>query len=146
MPFRPFFASRRWVGEPSEIQRKLEKFSGKGLTKEEGEWRFSFEWEAIQPQRVRHIEPFTFLQVADVCQAEFSAKVYADSFVNPIVLRAQLSVSIEPKLIQADAIVAKAKELMEEEKHSIVPTFVPAEGWSNSTRLSTFVVGKPRMR
>ena len=120
------------AGEASEIERKLEKFSGKGLTKEGNEWRFSFEWEALQPQRVRLIQPFTFLQVASVCKTDFSAKVYADSFANPIVLHAQLAVNVQPKLIQSDVIVAKAKELMEAATSATVVTSSIGSGWSTS--------------
>jgi hypothetical protein len=132
--FRTSFLQSFDVMESSEIERKLAKFSGKGLTKEGNQWRFSFEWEALQPQRVRLIEPFIFLQVASACKAEFSAKVYADSFAHPIVLHAQLAVNVQLKLIQSDVIVAKAKELMEA-KTSATGSFTVGSSWANATSI-----------
>jgi len=108
------------VSEPSEIERKLEKLSGKGLTKEGEEWKYSFEWDALQPQRVRLVQPFTYLQVSSACKAKISAKVYADSFAHPIVLYAEIAIAVQPRLIQTDAVVAKAKELLEATKANTV--------------------------
>lgn len=108
-----------WAGglrEPSEIESKLKKLSNKGLTKENEEWKYSFEWDALQPHRIRIIEPFTYLLPSDACKAEFRAKVYADSFANPIELHAEIAVSVQPKLLKSDEVVAKAKELWEAEK------------------------------
>jgi hypothetical protein len=108
------------LGEPSEIEQKLERLSGEGLTKDGEEWKYSFEWDALQPQRVRLVQPFTFLQVSESCKADFSAKVYADSFANPIVLHAHMTVEAHPGLVQTDAVVAKAKELKEAQKTTYV--------------------------
>jgi len=107
------------VSEPSEVERKLKKLSGEGLRKEGEEWKYSFEWDALQPQRVRLVRPFTYLLVSAACKAKFSAKVYADSFANPIVLHAEIAVDVQPRLIQTDAVVAKAKKLLEDTKRSL---------------------------
>ncbi len=110
------------MGEPSEIERKLEKLSGKGLTKEGDEWKYSFEWEALQPHRVRLVQPFTYLLASGACKAEFGAKVYADSFANPILLHAEIAVAVRPRLIQTDAVVAEAKKLLEASKQNVFAT------------------------
>ena len=117
---RPIYLDS-WYGfhEPSEIERKLQKLSGKGLIKEGEEWKYKFEWDALQPQRARLVEPFIYLQVTSSCEAELSAKVYADSFANPIVLHGQINVSVQTKSIEVDVIVAKAKELAEASKLDI---------------------------
>jgi hypothetical protein len=104
-----YFAS---VHEESEIERKLQKLSGEGLTKEDTEWKYRFEWDALQPQRARLVRPFLYLQVTSNCEAELSAKVYADSFASPVVLNGRISVNVQTKLIEADTIVARAKELL----------------------------------
>jgi hypothetical protein len=114
-----------WAGglrEPSEIESKLKKLSNKGLTKENEEWKYSFEWDALQPHRIRIIEPFTYLLPSDACKAEFRAKIYADSFANPIELHADIAVSVQPKLLKSDEVVAKAKELLKAEKQRTIST------------------------
>jgi hypothetical protein len=96
--------------QPSEIELKLEKLSGKGLSKEGEEWKFSFEWDALQPQRIR-FPPFTYLYVAGACKAKFSAKVYADSFASPIMLHAEVAITPQARLISVDGVLAEGEKL-----------------------------------
>jgi hypothetical protein len=108
--------------EPSELERKLEnlslKLNGKELVKEGEGWKYSFEWDALQPQRVRLIQPFAYLLVSGACKAEFGAKVYADSFPHPIVLHAEIAIATQSKVLKTDVLIAKAKELLEAEKRN----------------------------
>ena len=99
----------------------------KGLTMEGNEWKFTIEWDAIQPQRVRLVQPFTFLQVETACKAEFQAKVYADSFATPLLLQAALNVDVRPKFIQSQVIVEKAQEIKaaEEQEPQLRQRFEP---------------------
>ena len=110
---------RDYWGESNEIERKLKKLSNKGLTKEGGGWKYSFEWDALQPHRIRVVQPFTYLLASGSCKAEFRAKVYADSFATPIVLHVEIAVAGQPKLLNSDVVVAKAKELLEAEKRNV---------------------------
>lgn len=106
--------------EPSEIERKLEKLTSEGLAKEGEGWKYNFEWDALQPHRVRIVKPFTYLVASGACKAEFAAKVYADSFANPILLHAEITIAVQPRIIQTDAVVAEAKKLLEASKQSIL--------------------------
>ena len=110
---------RDYWGESNGIERKLKKLSNKGLTKEGGGWKYSFEWDALQPHRIRVVQPFTYLLASGSCKAEFRAKVYADSFATPIVLHVEIAVAGQPKLLNSDVVVAKAKELLEAEKRNV---------------------------
>lgn len=101
---------------PNETERALgelsEKLAGTGLAEEGGEWRFRFEWDALQPQRTRLIKPF-YLTALEPCKASILAKVYADSFAQPLVLVAELSVAISAKIISAELIIAEMRKLAE---------------------------------
>lgn len=127
-----FYFAGEGASEPSEIDRKLQRLSGKGLTKEGEEWKYSFEWDALQPQRARLVEPFIFLQVSDNCKAKFSAKVYADSFATPIVLHAEISVEGNPRLVPTDDIVATAMKLKAATEKPSSTTWLSRFGSSSS--------------
>jgi hypothetical protein len=115
-------------GEPSEIERKLQKLSSEGLKKEAEGWKYSFEWDALQPHRSRVVQPFIYLLPLGACKAEFRAKVYADSFPNPIMLHAELTVVAQSKLLKTDVVIAEAKELLEAEKRTFT-TNVATSRW-----------------
>jgi nucleoside 2-deoxyribosyltransferase len=121
-------AKNLYVSEPSEIERKLQKLSSEGLRKEGGGWKYSFEWDALQPHRIRVVQPFIYLLAPGACKAEFRAKVYADSFPNPIVLYAEIAVAVQPKLLKTDIVVAKAKELLEAEKRNVASVVTVGAG------------------
>jgi hypothetical protein len=70
------------------------------LEVDDGDWKLGFEWDALQPQRVRFIRPPLALYVTGDCIVEFTAHVFADSFPEPLMLRAMLQVTAEPHTIQ----------------------------------------------
>lgn len=129
-PFRP--SRRNWAhsgvyyfssdeSEPTEIERKLNKLSGSGLSKDGDEWKFNFEWDALQPQRLRLVEPVTYVEASTAFKAQFSAKVFADSFASPVVLHAELNIDASSRVIQSDSIAEKAKKMASKPKgHRIV--------------------------
>jgi hypothetical protein len=130
------------MGEPSEIERKLEKLTSEGLAKEGEGWKYNFEWDALQPHRVRIVKPFTYLVVSGACKAEFGAKVYADSFANPILLHAEITVAVQPRMIQTDAVVAEAKKLLEASKRNVL-TSSRVISYPFSTAAGTYVTEGP---
>jgi nucleoside 2-deoxyribosyltransferase len=76
-----------------EYEVKLAKLTGKGLSEEEGEWKLRLEWEALQPQRVRFVEPLILLTFSKSAKVEIVARVYAESFASPLTLQAQVNPS-----------------------------------------------------
>jgi hypothetical protein len=63
-----------------------------GALKEvDGGWELSFEWDALQPQRVRPMKPL-FIWVEADAKVSFTAKVFADSFPEPVILAADLNI------------------------------------------------------
>jgi hypothetical protein len=55
------------------------------LRKTEKGWEFAFEWDALQPQRIRFIRPYLFVVTEEDASVQFTARVFADSFPEPVV-------------------------------------------------------------
>lgn len=92
-------------GKKSRVSRDIdEKLShlepdSETITKEGNAWRIAFEWNALQPQRIRYIKPKVYIVCPTSGTVTFSAKAFADSFPKPIVLEAKLNVNaIEQKM------------------------------------------------
>jgi hypothetical protein len=66
-----------------------------GLRKTEKGWEFQFEWDALQPQRVRLIKPQLFIQPVGDTQIDFRARIFADSFPEPVFLQSALKVNVQ---------------------------------------------------
>jgi hypothetical protein len=116
-------AARSWpavtyvaFSEPSEIERKIDRMSGVGLIKEGASWRYSFEWDALQPQRTRLVKPVTYLELPGpgTFNAAIKAKVYADSFASPVVLNSEIRIDAALKPLAADAVLEKAQALFDQ--------------------------------
>lgn len=116
-----------WLGLSSTMNRAEEELEGlsDGLTERDGAWRFEFAWQALQPKRARIIRPIMMVWPSADCVAEFRAKVFADSFVNPIELTAQLSVAANRRPVSLDDLVAKAQELRKDEDISGITIVSP---------------------
>jgi hypothetical protein len=85
-----------------------------GLTKEDGGWHLSFEWVALQPQRVRVVEPQLFIRSTKDTIIEFTAKVFADSFAEPLILKAELDLAVQVKRTRLADFVANLKSSLKE--------------------------------
>jgi hypothetical protein len=98
------------------VSEKLAKFEEGTLQKTNGGWGLSFEWEALQPQRIRLIKPVLYLYCPESAKLSISAKVFADSFPEHLVLEATVSVEAKQSFISLtnllpdwDKIVSRAK-------------------------------------
>jgi hypothetical protein len=87
--------SRQRVGRISadHMARNLSKFNASKLQRIDEGWRLSFEWEALQPQRVRLIEPVLYLYTQGSATLVIKAKVFADTFPEPLSLDAYVTVA-----------------------------------------------------
>lgn len=70
-----------------------------GLRKVESGWRLSFEWDALQPQRSRFIQPRQFIRASGDVAVNLIANVFADSFPQPVSLNATLRITTEEQLV-----------------------------------------------
>lgn len=78
-------------------QNDLPELRSESLRKVDYGWEFTFEWDALQPQRYRVIRPRLLIRAASESHIDFTAKVFADSFPAPIVLQSRLDLVVRPR-------------------------------------------------
>jgi hypothetical protein len=76
----------------NRVERNLAKFDADKLQRIDRGWRLSFEWEALQPQRIRLIKPVLYVYSPESAKLSIKAKVFADSIPEPLVLEANVSI------------------------------------------------------
>lgn len=91
LPDGPEIASPQ-VGE--KVAAQVARYSVKDLQELESGWRVSVEWDALQAQRTRLIEPVLYASVASSTTFLLKAKIYADTFPQPLCLESRLDVSV----------------------------------------------------
>jgi len=123
------------LGERSEVDKRLAKLTGEGLNKEGTQWKYSFEWDALQPQRVRLVQPFIYLEISEACKAVFSAKVYADSFASPIILHADLSVAARLTALDMKALFEQAERMARSAEAQTNEEWIDLAGKKNIVKL-----------
>ena len=88
-----------WDLPSSETQDKVNKaiarFETHGLQRDtvNGGWRFSFEWDALQPQRLRLVQPVLYASSKEAALLSITARIYSDTFPEPFALDAALMLS-----------------------------------------------------
>jgi hypothetical protein len=89
--------------EPAEsdksVQQIIAKFDPDRLQTADQGWMMTFEWDALQPLRTRLIKPIVFVYSPEPAILTIEAKLFTDSFPNPIVLEAKLIVEAKQKPI-----------------------------------------------
>jgi hypothetical protein len=115
-PRRDIFRSYRLafpdysVGERGDFLQKVDDY-----------WEFTFEWDALQPQRVRLIEPRLAVRPGTDTRIDFTAKVFADSFPEPIILQAQLDLIFSFKPCQLADLIPDMERLRARATGTYVP-------------------------
>jgi hypothetical protein len=77
----------------AKVKNKLSIFETDKLHKTDGKWEMTLEWDALQSQRRRLIEPVIYIYSPKNGKVDFIATVYSDSFTEPV----KLEVSVEIK-------------------------------------------------
>jgi len=86
---------------------------GPELTANEGGgWQLSFEWDALQPQRTRTL-PLLYILIKSDARVEFKATVFADSFPEPVVLSAELTLNSRVMKVPLSQLVPDVDSLKE---------------------------------
>jgi hypothetical protein len=114
------FAFDSQIQRPSfyydDFQSKLAQFDADKLQETDQGWRFSFEWEALQPQRIRLIKPALSVFSSESAKLSIRAKVFADSFSSPIELEANVNIEIRSKETPLRKVIPEWKKILEEMK------------------------------
>ena len=110
-PFRlrSTFVFMNSIGQPSEFETKLAQLTKQGFSKGENGWNFSLEWDAIQPQRFCVIRPIPFITAKSSAEISFQAKVYADSFPQPLSLCAKMELDVRTKKMTVNELLSLAE-------------------------------------
>ncbi len=99
-----------------QVGANLSRFDSDRLQKLERGWRLSIEWDAIQPQRTRLIKPVLYLYAPESTRCSFSARVFADSFPEPLSLSASVSIAVNRKEMELADVLPEWEKLLSEAK------------------------------
>jgi hypothetical protein len=86
-----------------------------GLTRSKEGWNLAFEWDALQPQRIRRVKPQILVRAKKDSRVEFSAKIFADSFAEPVILSSILEITVKPKPVALAELVQNLDALRKDE-------------------------------
>jgi hypothetical protein len=81
-----------------------------------GGWRLSFEWDALQPQRLRLIRPILYVLTFSDCEMGISAKIFSDFSPEPFDLEAKLKLKPRPIPTELGTLVPDWAERLEKQK------------------------------
>jgi hypothetical protein len=99
----------------SKARQTIAKFEARGLHKDDisGDWRLSFEWDAIQPQRLRPITPILYAKASHDAQLSITAKVFSDTLPGPFELNALLRIEPKTRLVGLGTLIPDWERLID---------------------------------
>ncbi|QGM93241.1 DUF4062 domain-containing protein [Methylocystis rosea] len=96
-----------------DLYSTLDKLRAKdGLKKQEAGWRTSFEWDALQPKRTRVVEPVLFVYSPESTTMTVQAKIFADSFSEPLKFDINVEIIVEEEDIDFCALVPDWEKIL----------------------------------
>lgn len=107
----------QYIGFEPDLQR----FDAGKLQRTSFGWRLSFEWEALQPQRIRLVKPVVYAYSPRSTQLTVRARIFADSFPEPIELAAQMNLRVEQSSASLDELLPRWKKVLEKTKDNSRP-------------------------
>jgi hypothetical protein len=96
------------------VEEKIQEFETGNVQKTEDGWTLSFEWEALQPQRARLVEPTLYVSVAESTKLDIEAKIFADSFSEPLVLKAEAFIDVKERRVALEELIPEWEKLVRE--------------------------------
>jgi hypothetical protein len=96
----------------NRVERNLAKFDADRFKRIDRGWRLSFEWEALQPQRIRLIKPVLYVYSPESAKLSIKAKVFADSIPEPLVLEANVSIEANQSFTELTELLPDWKKLL----------------------------------
>lgn len=80
-----------------ESKSKLANLDSDALQETDEGWKITFDWDAIQPQRTRAIKPSLYYSSTKTSTLFAVAKVFADSFPEPLHFEVEMKVEVKDK-------------------------------------------------
>ncbi len=98
------------------VRQVISKFEPEGLQREnaDGSWKLTYEWDALQPQRLRLVKPVLYVSSKDVATLSISGRVYSDTFPEPFKVSATFTVIPEPRHTDLLSLIPDLEERMKE--------------------------------
>lgn len=96
-----------YTGDPALESERLNMIHQVG----EG-WKLLFEWTALQPRRTRMIEPLVYARVAEPTTLRFTARVFADSFAEPVNVHAEAEIDPSIECIDLDQLAPNWRSVL----------------------------------
>lgn len=90
-----------------KVEKALGKFEDDKLRRTERGWRLSFEWDALQAQRLRLVKPPLFVYSPKSASLGVQAKIYSDAFPEPLILSAAMRIKPEAEQISLPMLMPK---------------------------------------
>ncbi len=109
----------------TETTRHLSKFDPDLLQKTESGWRVVFEWDALQPQRVRLVRPILYAYTKEPTSITISARVFSENLREPQTLRAELEIATERTSANLSDTFPDWENILEEDEQSKNVFFAP---------------------
>ncbi len=100
----------------AKVMGKISIFETDKIHKSGNVWNLTVEWDALQAQRRRLIDPVLYIYTANSGAIHFKAKVFSDSFSEPIVLEATVTVETGQRDIDLTEMIPNWKEILERER------------------------------
>jgi len=99
----------------SKARQTIAKFEARGLHKDDvsGDWSLSFEWDAIQPQRLRPITPILYTQTNYSAELLITAKVFSDTLPGPFEINATVRIEPKARLVRLEALFPDWERLID---------------------------------
>ena len=94
------------------VRRALANLDVGKLQRIDRGWKLSFEWEALQPQRIRLISPALYVYSPESADLSIRAKVFADSFPEPLVLEADVRIEAKQRFTDVTNLLPDWEKLL----------------------------------
>jgi hypothetical protein len=95
-----------------EVNLKMDNLNEKGLVETDDGWKISFEWRALQPQRMRFMQPPIFITAQEPSTINFTGKIFADSFTQPLILTARIELKVAIYDVKLDNFIPNIDSLL----------------------------------
>lgn len=105
---------RRRPNVSRRVESSLARFDADKLQSVDGVWQLSFEWEALQPQRARLIKPVLYIHSPSTAKVSVRAKVFADSFPAPLIVSAELEITVQRSPVKLSEFLPDYEKILEE--------------------------------
>ena len=99
-----------------EVKAKLDGLTEEGLVETDDGWKLSFEWRALQPHLTRFMQPPIFITAQESSKIKFTAKIFADSFPQPLNLDARIEIKVEEYNLKLEDFIPNIDSLLGVEK------------------------------